>query len=583
MNLIKNNPYRNLGLLAGASARDINRQANRLQKIITAEQEPPTDDFSFSSLGSLTRTTTHIEDAIAQLNLDSDKMNAALFWFWNGNPRTDEVAFEALKEGNAKLAFQIWDRLMVDTKEDGKRYWRTVSEKNSSAFHNCFVLEMLRVGGNKHTAIMANLYFLESEFSKKFISTIVDRTHSTSTKELQLNFLNEFLQEMKSGHTNLSPDKFIAIIKSIDFTAKPDFLKNMSQKVVSGVSAKIEAARKKRTDSKSEAASVGEELLQQTKNDLEQLKSIVGEQDFAYSNIADKVANELLQCGVDYFLEYRDTSTDPGKRVMALFQKAKSIAVGNVSKERINENVKTLQDWVNDKPQREKEQLVRVDLKFITDKIEQFQQLTNTVPNAKDLALSCKPKLEKIKTTLGAKDDLYLKLSSAVVGNSQGMLVLVVNAAQEKFKILINLDRNIAIDILKTDIKDSIEVINYLNSFDMDSATRERYNSNKSVLRELAGQLNISVPKSASYSGSSSSKSRGGCYIATMAYGSYEHPQVLMLRQFRDEVLAQSMPGRLFIKCYYHYSPKLVKVLKNKQFINKLIRNILNQFIKVIK
>ena len=50
MNSIKNNPYRILGLLAGASAREVSRQANRLQKIIAAEQEPPTDDFSFPAL-----------------------------------------------------------------------------------------------------------------------------------------------------------------------------------------------------------------------------------------------------------------------------------------------------------------------------------------------------------------------------------------------------------------------------------------------------------------------------------------------------------------------------------------------------
>jgi hypothetical protein len=85
MNSIQNNPYRVLGLLAGASAREVSRQTDRLQKIIAAEQEPPTDDFSFSVLGNLTRTTESIEGAISKLNLDSDKMNAALFWFWNGN------------------------------------------------------------------------------------------------------------------------------------------------------------------------------------------------------------------------------------------------------------------------------------------------------------------------------------------------------------------------------------------------------------------------------------------------------------------------------------------------------------------
>jgi len=59
----------------------------------------------------------------------------------------------------------------------------------------------------------------------------------------------------------------------------------------------------------------------------------------------------------------------------------------------------------------------------------------------------------------------------------------------------------------------------------------------------------------------------GGCYIATSVYGSYEHKNVLILREFRDEVLTQNILGRLFISMYYYLSPKFVKVFgTNKIF-----------------
>jgi hypothetical protein len=74
-----------------------------------------------------------------------------------------------------------------------------------------------------------------------------------------------------------------------------------------------------------------------------------------------------------------------------------------------------------------------------------------------------------------------------------------------------------------------------------------------------------------------------GCYIATMAYGDYEHPQVLILRQFRDDVLYKSIMGKWFIKTYYNYSPILVEKFKNKKALNNIIRKTLNQFIKLIK
>lgn len=50
-----------------------------------------------------------------------------------------------------------------------------------------------------------------------------------------------------------------------------------------------------------------------------------------------------------------------------------------------------------------------------------------------------------------------------------------------------------------------------------------------------------------------------GCYIATAVYGSYDCPEVWILRRFRDSTLAETWYGRTFIKAYYTISPNLVK------------------------
>ena len=64
-------------------------------------------------------------------------------------------------------------------------------------------------------------------------------------------------------------------------------------------------------------------------------------------------------------------------------------------------------------------------------------------------------------------------------------------------------------------------------------------------------------------------QSSGGCYIATCVYGSYDCPQVWTLRRFRDEILAATWYGRLFIHCYYAISPALVCTFgKKKSFRN---------------
>lgn len=45
------------------------------------------------------------------------------------------------------------------------------------------------------------------------------------------------------------------------------------------------------------------------------------------------------------------------------------------------------------------------------------------------------------------------------------------------------------------------------------------------------------------------------CFVATAAYGDYEHPWVLVLRDFRDHTLAQFGAGQRFIDWYYREGP----------------------------
>jgi hypothetical protein len=82
--------------------------------------------------------------------------------------------------------------------------------------------------------------------------------------------------------------------------------------------------------------------------------------------------------------------------------------------------------------------------------------------------------------------------------------------------------------------------------------------------------------------GSTKRSNSSGCYIATMAYGSYDHPQVMILRKFRDDILLNYFIGKLFVKFYYFTSPKIVFILRNQILLNRVIRKILDKFIEKI-
>jgi len=88
-------------------------------------------------------------------------------------------------------------------------------------------------------------------------------------------------------------------------------------------------------------------------------------------------------------------------------------------------------------------------------------------------------------------------------------------------------------------------------------------------------------------SGSNSNNGNGGgsssgCYIATMVYGSYDAPQVMTLRRFRDETLSRSKGGRAFIRWYYSWSPGFVKKYNHLNWLHKIIRVLLDGLVKLL-
>lgn len=77
-------------------------------------------------------------------------------------------------------------------------------------------------------------------------------------------------------------------------------------------------------------------------------------------------------------------------------------------------------------------------------------------------------------------------------------------------------------------------------------------------------------------------KPSGGCYIATAVYGSYDAPQVMSLRRFRDERLAASAMGRAFVLAYYAVSPSLARHLAGASLANRTARVALDSLVRAL-
>lgn len=64
-----------------------------------------------------------------------------------------------------------------------------------------------------------------------------------------------------------------------------------------------------------------------------------------------------------------------------------------------------------------------------------------------------------------------------------------------------------------------------------------------------------------------------GCFIATACYGTYSHPDVQFLRDWRDEVLLRSKIGNWLVSLYYTLSPILARRLSAQPAVSRFVRN----------
>ena len=75
----------------------------------------------------------------------------------------------------------------------------------------------------------------------------------------------------------------------------------------------------------------------------------------------------------------------------------------------------------------------------------------------------------------------------------------------------------------------------------------------------------------------------GSCYVATATYQNSFHPNVVLLRDFRDRFLRKSFFGRLFIDLYYKIGPSLSYLPEHYMFIRRLSKMVIDRIVLMIR
>jgi hypothetical protein len=75
------------------------------------------------------------------------------------------------------------------------------------------------------------------------------------------------------------------------------------------------------------------------------------------------------------------------------------------------------------------------------------------------------------------------------------------------------------------------------------------------------------------------SNHKNQCFIATAAFGNQDITEVIQLREFRDNVLRNSIAGRCFISTYIFLSPPIALVIRQSNWLRKVTRTFLKKVV----
>ena len=447
MNILRNNPYRLLGVYSNSPTKERLANHNRMKAFLKVGKPVsfPLDLPQY--LSAIKRTEASVMDAEAQLTLPKDQLLYAQFWFVKAT-RLDEVAFNHLFAGEIDKAEEIWQK-----------------KDTASSLQNRIVYALMREDYRRAITCAETLYG-NPLYSNQFISAVLGVDGNADVASLAFRFLDVLCDE--AGANQLLP--------FIDDDAWKSHVEEKAVKpLVDSIQDAIAIAKKSKGKGAEARLNAGEALRENTKSAFQQLRGFLSATDLQYQMIADKLGLEILQCGIDYF----NGSDEPeaAHKAMDLQKYAQSIVVGQMAKDRCEENVDILQKIIEALPPSE----VLAEDCAIKEELRKYCKLPDEICYAVTLLNKTKPHLQAIKNKLGSNNKYYLKISTQIVSNALHNLIEEVNAAQKQ-----------ATSETKKALREAWKTTLIMDTFDMEQDFKNnRYASNRSVLKDLYERYNV--------------------------------------------------------------------------------------------
>ncbi|MDR3504359.1 MAG: hypothetical protein P4L79_17465 [Legionella sp.] len=186
-----------------------------------------------------------------------------------------------------------------------------------------------------------------SNYIEDYSKVIAGERHIYSIERTIYFYINDIVDSLKNyldKTGGISTSQLINAFSSFPIEAKQVLNNRFVSKQIQNIDKEIEIAQIERNKSAAIAAEIGKKLISNTKADISYLRDVLGENDFQYQIIADKLSDAIVRCGIELF-----NTTKSDEIYLHEYEYALIVAVTQRAKERVQENLDSCKDWIANK------------------------------------------------------------------------------------------------------------------------------------------------------------------------------------------------------------------------------------------
>lgn len=459
LTLITQNPFRLLGVAVNASPKEVRANKSKMRAFLQAKKAVafPTDLPTL--LSPLARTIDEVNAAEGHLSLETNRIDAALFWLLMVD-ESDRRALAALDRGDIPAARQTLEGTQSAAGGQNRVVVELIAGDIPAA---CAAADALyaRYAHDLSVAIGLNHDLTAGEFTARFVAALLRAEPTLKVQQL------------------VDPKRLSAAW----CRAASEALAAPIREELSSILTRCTAT--KGSDAKARLRA-GKKLVADARKALKALAGVLPKGDPIYNSMSDKVANEALNCAIDF---YNNGSEEREERAaLTLAEAAARFAQGTMARQRMDENLTTMRERVGSLPPKGTEE----DTQVVLQALAAFVKTNADICHSRTLLDTAEPALTRMKATLGATHPHYLKGSSQVVKNALVNIIDTVNATQKAYNDapVGSSSEAAALTAYTKALSEALALTLRMEKYGMDDETRKHFNKQYKTLKELCVQIN---------------------------------------------------------------------------------------------